>query len=64
MKAGAYAVSVQWGVGRHYFIWTGDSLKVAEKTADDHKKLLAKRRDKGGLKPYVFVWNNVVLKQA
>lgn len=55
MKAGGYAVSVQWGAGYHYFVYTGDSLDTAKLVTKQNKKWCLAYNKKGA-KPKVHLW--------
>jgi hypothetical protein len=59
MKVLAYAVSVQWGAGMHYFKRT-DFLSEAEASTfadEEQKRQKAFRKKIGrGATPYVHVW--------
>ena len=56
MKAGRYAVSVQWGSGHHYFVHTDNSLELSVAEVNKHKQALARRRPKHNLVPTVHLW--------
>jgi hypothetical protein len=66
VKAAQITVSIQWGGGLHYFIWTGDDLEYASRLAEQRQSVLTAKWLQRvprlrGAKPHVYVWNRVGL---
>ena len=61
MIAGQYAVSIQWGAGHHYFVWTGDSSEKALSIGAGYQATFAAKRPRHNLKPAVYVWSKMLL---
>ncbi len=58
MIVGAYAVSIQYGRGMHYFVAYAASEREARIKADQHLAR-CKGQWKKGAKPRVFVWQQL-----
>ena len=58
MIAGKYAVSIQYGGGYHYFVWTGDDKAEWEKmfTQQEHNAKAKTLKIKKGAKPKAIAW--------
>ena len=58
MKAGQYSISIQWGHGHHYFVWTGEDGTQVSALVKEYQMRLNRQRSKNkrGAAPMVHAW--------
>ena len=60
MKTSAFAVSVQWGNGHHYFIRSDLATEEeARPIFDEHNRIAQGTKRKRGFKPQAFLWKRL-----